>query len=300
MPAVTQMIYDMGLEEDLHGITFECPSAARSEKPKVVRYIHEGKDLSSQEIDTLFSESKRAGIDLYYIDEELLESLNPDIIFTQDVCDVCQIDTKCTERSVAKLAKQPELIPITPQGLNDVFRSVNVIANAFSKPEIGEQHLETLQAKINSIVDIQRANRLLPKRISLLEWFEPIYNCGHWIPDQIALAGGIDMLSNPSGDSVVTNWDKIIRYDPEVIVIAPCGFDVKRSLEEIHLLSNKPSFQKLTAVQNKQVYIVDFQFFTQSSASTLIDGIEILASLFNPEFFPLPHRFKNNVHQLLK
>ncbi|MBY0425681.1 MAG: ABC transporter substrate-binding protein, partial [Cytophagales bacterium] len=114
IPAVTQMIYDMGLQEFLFGVTFECPLPARDEKDILVRCILEGKNYSSTEIDTIFSASKAQGKSLYYVDEDLLQKISPDIIFTQDVCEVCQIDTKCTADAVAKLAKSPELVPISP------------------------------------------------------------------------------------------------------------------------------------------------------------------------------------------
>ena len=121
LPAITQMIYDMGLEDLLDGITFECPEKALSEKQRVVRCVMEGKNYTSKEIDTLFSNSKRTGESLYYVDEPILASIAPDIIFTQDVCEVCQIDTKCTAAAVANLEKEPELIPINPASLQDVF-----------------------------------------------------------------------------------------------------------------------------------------------------------------------------------
>jgi len=126
------------------------------------------------------------------------------------------------------------------------------------------------------------------KRVSLFEWIEPVYNCGHWIPFQIAQAGGIDMLSNPAGDSIVIQWEKIIKYDPEILVIAPCGFNAVRSLKELHLLISKPGWKELKAVKDQQVFIVDYDLFTQPSASTLVDGIEMLAALFHPELFSIP------------
>ncbi len=120
-----------------------------------------------------------------------------------------------------------------------------------------------------------------------MEWIDPIYNCGHWIPFQIAQAGGIDMLNNPAGDSIVIPWEKMGRYNPEVLIIAPCGFSTLRTLQEMHLLTQREGWQKLEAVKKDQVFVVDFEFFTQPSASTLADGIELLGSLFHPELFSL-------------
>jgi iron complex transport system substrate-binding protein len=291
------MIYDMNLQHLLHGVTFECPAEATAEKQKVVRCVLEGKKYSSTEIDRIFSASKAQGKSLYFVDDDLLKTIKPDVIFTQDVCEVCQIDTECTAAAVAKLAKQPILIPLSPSGLDDVFSTAVTIATALGKEENAYSYLASLHTRIDFIIDQQRRAKAKPKRVMLMEWMEPIYNCGHWIPDQIAMAGGIDMLSNPKGDSIVTQWNKIVRYDPEVLVIAPCGFHVDRSLEELHLLSLNPEWKNLQSVRSCQVFIVDFALFTQPSASTLVDGIEVLAALFNPDLFSIPPLLKSKVTQ---
>ena len=293
LPAATKMIYDMGLQQWLHGITFECPQESLTEKPKVVRCVIEGKKYSSAEIDKIFSASKAQGKSLYYVDEELLQKIAPDIIFTQDVCEVCQIDTACTAAAVAKLEKQPTIIPLTPQSLDDVYTSAVTIASALGKVEAAYEYLSALQKRTDSILDALRLHKMPLKRVMLMEWMEPVYNCGHWIPFQIAKAGGIDMLGNPAGDSIVTAWDKIIKYNPEVLVIAPCGFDTSRAKEEMHLLTQKPGWANMVAVQNKQVYLADYDLFTQPSASTLTDGIELLAALFHPNLFLMPEKLRH-------
>ncbi|SHI96571.1 iron complex transport system substrate-binding protein [Pseudozobellia thermophila] len=292
MPAVTQMLYDMGLEDHLHGITFECPPRALEEKKPVVRCILEGKEYSSKQIDRFFTESKKQGKKLYYVDEALLAEIAPDIIFTQDMCDVCQIDTECTAAAVANLDKQPQLISISPNGLADVFDNAVTIAKALGKEEAAYRYLAGLNQRIDAIVDRLRAAKVRPKRVSLLEWVDPIYNCGHWIPHQIGYAGGVDMLSNPSGNSVVTPWEKIRQYDPEIIVVAPCGFNTKRAVKEMYPLLDKNGWPSLKAVKEKNVFIADFDLFTQSSASTLVDGIELLAGIFHEEAVSIPERLK--------
>jgi iron complex transport system substrate-binding protein len=279
LPAATQMIYDMQLQHLLQGITFECPASALKEKQKVVRCVLEGHQYSSQEIDRIFSASKAQGKSLYYVDEQLLGTIAPDIIFTQDVCEVCQIDTACTSAAVAKLPKQPQLIALTPNNLQDVFNTAITIATALGKEEAAYTYLAALQKRIDAIIDGLRLHKAPPKRVMLMEWLAPVYNCGHWIPYQVAYAGGIDMLSNPAGDSMVTPWEKIVRYDPEVLVIAPCGFTIQRTMEEIHLLTEKAEWAQLTAIQNKAVFVADYDLFTQPSAGTLTDGIELLAAM---------------------
>ena len=285
LPAVTKMIYDMGLQQYLYGVTFECPPGALKEKPKLVRCVLEDKQYSSKEIDKIFSASKAEGKSLYYVDEELLQQIQPDIIFTQDVCEVCQIDTQCTAAAVSKLKHQPILISISPQSLDDVYRAAVTIASALGEDKKAYSYLASLKRRTDGILDSLRQHSMPLKRVSLLEWIEPIYSCGHWIPFQISQAGGIDMLSNPAGASIVTPWEKILKYDPEVIVIAPCGFETKRTKQEMHLLTRRPGWSSIQAVQTRQVYLADYDLFTQPSASTLTDGIELLASLFHPQVF---------------
>lgn len=277
------MMYDMNLQDHLYGITFECPEQALEEKTPVVRCIFEGKNYTSLEIDAFFSASRNQGKKLYYVDEKLLAEIAPDIIFTQDMCDVCQIDMACTSKAVANLKKQPKLISISPASLTDVFDNAVTISKALDKEEVAYEYLAKLHSRIDVVIDTLRASKVLPKRVLFMEWLAPIFNCGHWIPHQIGYAGGVDMLSNPSGDSIVTSWDKILKYDPEILVIAPCGFTIERTLQEMHLLTKKPGWDTLKAVKEDKVFVADFDLFTQSSASTLVDGIELLAGLFHSD-----------------
>lgn len=300
LPAATQMIYDMGLQDYLYGVTFECPEIALKDKPKIVRCLLEGKQHTSEEIDRIFSASKAEGRSLYYVEEDILQSIQPDIIFTQDVCEVCQIDTACTSAAISKLEKQPLLISLSPQSLKDVFDAALCIGTALNEEKKALDYLARQQGIIDDIVDQLRAHRLLPKRVALLEWIDPIYNSGHWIPHQIAYAGGTDMLANPSGNSVLVNWEKIVKYDPEVLVIAPCGFAIDRSMQEMHLLIQKEGWSNLNAVKNDAVFIVDFDLFTQPSVSTLVEGIQVLAALFNPEYFSIPEKLLHKVGDLSK
>jgi len=291
LPAATKMIYDMGLQEYLYGVTFECPKEA-AVQPKVVRCILEGKNYSSIEIDRIFSASKAQGKSLYWVDDALLESIAPDIVFTQDICEVCNIDTVCTETAVQKLSKQPVLVPLSPNNLQDVFECAITIARAMGKEEVALRYLAGLQQHTDSILDTLRAKRAPLKRAMLMEWIEPVYNCGHWIPFQIAAAGGVDMLSNPAGDSIVTPWEKILKYNPEVLVIAPCGFDVNRTMEEMEILTAKAGWSNLEAVKQRQVYIADFDLFTQPSIGTLVDGITALSCMLHPDIFKAEERIE--------
>lgn len=297
LPAVTQMIYDMNLQHHLCGVTFECPQPARSEKEVVIHCLLPIEGLSSDEIDRAFTDSKHGGHSLYEVDENVLQKISPDIIFTQDVCEACQIDTPTTMRSVAKLKSNPRVVAISPSTLEDVFASAMTIATALGEAIRGVHYIQNLKNKIEAINQNLLRHQLMPKRVSVLEWINPLYNCGHWITDQVAFAGGIDMLSNPHGDSCIIPWEKIRRYNPQVIVAAPCGFSIERTLKEIDVLTHLPEWSSVEAVKNDHVFVIDYELLTQPSASTLVRGIEVLASLFHPLYFSVsdynPYRVKN-------
>ncbi|MBX5439136.1 MAG: ABC transporter substrate-binding protein [Thermoflavifilum sp.] len=300
IPAVTQMIYDMGLQDRLCGVTFECPVQARAEKPVLVHCLLEGKELNGEEIDRVYAAAKASGKSLYWVDETLLQEIAPDVIFTQDVCEVCQIDTRCVAAAVARLPKQPRLVAISPADLDEVFQSALTIAREMGREEAAYAYLARLRQRQDAILQKLYQHRMPLRKVALLEWLQPMYNCGHWIPFQIACAGGIDLLSHPRGDSVVLPFDKLRKYDPEVIVLAPCGYTVEQTRAELsRLWSRRDSWlhhegwQQLQAVQQHRVYVADYSLFTQPSASTLVDGITLLAALFHPDLFTVPEHLRS-------
>jgi iron complex transport system substrate-binding protein len=173
-----------------------------------------------------------------------------------------------------------------------VYESAVTIAKLAGKEENARELLKSVKKRTDTITDTLRKHGAPLKRVMLLEWLSPIYNCGHWIPYQIAQAGGIDMLSNPSGYSDIVPWQKIKGYNPEVLVIAPCGFNVGRAKKELHSLITRAGFKDLAAVKENSVYIADADLFTCPSLQ-LVDGIELLASLFHPGLFPMNDRFRD-------
>lgn len=284
LPAATHMIQAMGLEDRLLGVTFECPS----DLPKVVRSHLEGHGHASAALDAVVSEAAQSGRSLYYMDEALLAQLKPDVVFTQHVCDVCQIGTSYVEQALYRMEHKPEVVALVPRRLPDVTSDVRSIASALGSPEAGERLVTACQERLNGVVDRLREARALPVRAMVLEWLDPLYNCGHWIPDQIAFAGGTDALSNPGGYSVPLEWERVRAYDPEVLVVAPCGFDVARSRQELGRLTEREGWSELQAVQKGRAFLADAHFFTQPSLPGLTTGVELLAHLFHPGLFTPP------------
>lgn len=281
-PAATTMIQQLGLEQYLCGVTFECPS----DKPSVVRSHIEGNKMSSFEINETVATYNKENKSLYYIDLDLLEAISPDIIITQGVCDICQISDSYVRNTISKLSKKPAILALTPKSLNDVFDDSLAIASSVNKENLATILREKLDTRIHTIQNKLKNTPL--KKISFIEWIDPIYNCGHWIPDQIKIAGGIDALANPYGYSKPMQWKKITEYNPEIIIFSPCGFDIKSTLSEINILTKKEGWNNLNAVKKLQVYIADADLFTQPS-TTLVDGIEVLANIMRPSIFDFQH-----------
>ena len=290
VPAATSLIYAMGLDHLLYGITFECPG----DKPRVVRSALEGRTYTSAEIDRVTAEAVREGRSLYTVDLELLRAIRLDLVFTQSVCDVCQIGTDYAAHALASLDPPPRIVPLAPHRLADLFDDIGSIAQALGQPAAGDALRAVLRTRVAAIQDRLRGTSAPRRRVVLLEWMDPLYGCGHWLPDQIAAAGGFDPLGRPGGRSVPIAWDDVRRVDPEVLVIAPCGFDIPRAQTETALLARLPGWSELMAVRERRVYLADGSIFTQPS-ETLVDGIELLAALFHPDLFAVPARLASCV-----
>lgn len=276
LPAATQALYRLGLENQVVGITFECPG----DKPRVVRSRLEDQSLSASDIDETVASAKKSGQSLYYIDESLLATLAPDIIFTQDVCTVCQIDTHLVRQVAKNLPRPPKIVPLLPKRLTDVWANIRTIAQTSGVPNQGEELLASIYDRIDRVQQswMGRSDQL--RIVSFLEWPEPLFNCGHWIPDMIELAGGYDPLANPGGYSHRITFSDVQAQDPEIIVVAGCGLTVEQARKEMWSLSQKKGWTDLRAVRNEAVHVLPGDWFTCPGPG-LVDGIERLASIFH-------------------
>lgn len=293
IPSSTEIITSLGLEYLITGVTFEC----HSDKPKIVRSILEENNYSSEEIENLVRESTLQNTSLYYIDQGLLEEASPDIIFSQDLCEVCQIGTSFIEEAINNLKKKPIVISLNPKNFSQVLGSIGLISKTLGFEENGKQLLKNLQFRIDRITEVLRKNAAPTKKVMLMEWIDPIYNCGHWIPDQINFAGGVDLLSNSGGYSSTIPWEKVLEYNPEILIIAPCGFKIKRSEKDLEFLTKLKGWHELHSVKNDQVYLLDGDLFT-SPSTDLVMGIEILSFLFYPDSFNINPDWENRVKRL--
>lgn len=287
LPSATETICALNLEAQLVGVTHECdypPSVQRL--PKVTRTLIPT-DASSSEIDRLVREKLRESRALYALDRPVLESLRPDLIVTQALCDVCAVAADEVREAACTLPGAPRVINLEPQTLSEVIASMRQVATAAGVERHGEEVTQSLLARVNAV---ERRTASIPHRprVALLEWLEPPFSCGHWNPELVRLAGGIEGLGNEGRPSRTLGWDEVVAWQPEFVLIACCGFGVERTLRDVPALERVPGWRNVPAVRSGRVYITDGSSYFSRPGPRLVDSLEILAHAIHPDVHPLP------------
>jgi iron complex transport system substrate-binding protein len=286
LPSATEMAYALGLGDSLVGITHECdyPPEVKS-KPVVVRNVLPIETMTQSEIDRAVAERIRSGESLYQIDEQLLRELAPDLILTQDLCQVCAPSGNEVSQVLKTLPKTPQILWLTPQSLNEIFDNVRALGAATGRADAAETLISDCQRRLRALAE-QTAGVHRP-RVFCMEWLDPVYASGHWVPELVKIAGGIDEIGRERGDSVRVPWDQIVAWAPEVLVIMPCGFNLEQTMKQIwSVFGYKASpFFDLPAVTNGRVYAVDANSFFARPGPRVVEGAELLARLIHPELF---------------
>jgi iron complex transport system substrate-binding protein len=281
LPAATEIAFALGLGDALVGVTHECdyPPEAK-QKPVVVRSVIDTARMTSEEIDRKVGEALQAGKGLYTIDELAFIDAAPDIILTQGLCDVCALDYNAVVKIAAKLSRQPTILSLNPHRLADVLEDIRRIGAATERLIVAEALVQDLQRRIDRVVHPRPAHR---PRVVCLEWYEPLYAAGHWAPEMVELAGGENMLGHKAEPSSKVEWRDVVAARPEVILLMPCGFDVRRTVKEATRLQRREGWNDLPAVRLGKVFAVNANAYFSRPGPRLIDGLEILAQLIRPE-----------------
>lgn len=284
LPSATEMVYALGLGDQLVGITHECdfPPEAKS-KPVAVRSVIDTKSLSAPQIDEAVSRTLKAGQSLYAVDEEMLKRVAPDLVLTQDLCQVCAPSGNEVGRVLHLLSKPPQILWLTPTSLADIFDNLKQIGHATGKEKEAVALIQKLNERVGAVSSRSRA--LETPRVFCMEWLSPPYNAGHWMPEMVALAGGVDRLARKGEDSVRITWEAIAAYAPEVLILSPCGFNLAETMHQAALLTTYPGWEQLPAVRQGRVYAVDANSYFARPGPRVVDGIELLAHLIHPEAF---------------
>jgi iron complex transport system substrate-binding protein len=292
LSSATEMLCGLGLERNLVAISHECDYPASILHLPRATHTRIDPTISSQEIDDHVRASLAAGEPLYDVDEELLTRLKPDLIVTQAQCDVCAVRLSDVEAVVARMPEgnRPRIVSLNPSSLDDVLREIELLGSAAGVPQATAEYLTQLRARIEcvrgSAAAIVGENR--PRRVVLIEWIEPLMLSGNWLPEMLELAGGEHALTTAGAHSSYVAWANVVKYDPEVVIVAPCGFGLQRTLEEVSLLTKLPGWDELAASRAGRVYALDGNAYLNRSGPRLVDSLEILAHLIYPEQIPVP------------
>ena len=283
LPAATEMAFALGFGHHLLGVSHECdfPAAAKT-KPVVVRPALPLETMSLREIDVAVAERIGSGQSLYQVDENLLRELKPDVILTQNLCQVCAPSGNELTAALKALELKPEIVWMSPHSIEEIFGNIRELGRAIGRSDEAGVIIDSARARLRRVADITRNTTRRP-RVFCLEWVDPYYCCGHWVPEMIEIAGGRDALGGPGADSVRTAWSDIAAWAPETLIVSPCGFGVEKAVEQTKQLLRQPGWSDLPAVRSGQVFAVDANAYFARPGPRVVDGVELLAHLFHPE-----------------
>jgi|SRR5579872_1347779 len=283
LPSATEILYELGVGDKIVGVTHECnyPEQAKS-KLRVIHSSFDPDTMTSQEIDNKVVDLMHSGKDIYILDDEILKKADPDLIIAQGLCEVCSPYTKEISRAVTILDNKPEVLILEPRNLEDILQNILDVANKVSKLKEGQSFVDSLKKRITYIQT--RPKKSKPK-ILCVEWLDPLFTAGHWIPQLVEIAGGINGISSTGDQSSRMEIDETIKFEPDIIILMPCGFDIKRTILEYEKLANHPQWKSLVAVQNNKVYAVNANEYFSKPGPRTVTGLEILAKIIHPKTY---------------
>ncbi len=273
LPSTTEIVCDLGLQDALLGVTVECnwPRDVQRGREIVVRTFADP-SLTPGEIDAMVRERLELGLDLYRLDDDALRRCNPDLILSQDLCRVCAVASGDVEAAKARLNCDAQTLQIDPQTLEEVLESINTIASAAGVITRGRDYVDQLHARLD---EVGKAVLGRPRpRVFVLEWIDPPFGAGHWVPDLVLSAGGNPVLARPGERSIATTYEAIVDVDPDIIIVAPCGFGLDAASDQARsILAVLP--------ERAQVWAIDADAVMVRPGPRLVDGVEALASLLH-------------------
>ncbi len=246
-------------------------------------------DGSSAQIDQRVKEILRSALSVYRVKPELLDQVRPDVIITQEQCEVCAVSLRDVEEAVCQLvSSKPRIVSLEPNALDDVWSDVRKVAAALQVPERGERLIAESLARIDAVA--ARAHGLPVRTVACIEWIDPLMSAGNWMPTLCERAGGRSLFGEAGKHAPAMTWAELVARDPDVIIAMPCGFDIPRTLVEMPTLAGNPGWSTLRAVRDGRVYVADGNQYFNRPGPRLVDSLEILAELLHPQTFDFGHR----------
>lgn len=283
LPSTTEIVYELGLGDNLVGVTHECnyPTEVKEKKTVIMSFL-DHKKLSSREIDDLVTKNAIEGKSTYLVDKNALKEANPDIILTQKLCEVCAVSGNQVMESVEVLGHTPEIISLEPTTIYEIFDTITTIGEAIGTQEKAKEITDSLKARVEKIRSQLENERDRP-RAFCLEWLDPPFVGGHWVPEMVEIAGGENGLGKPGEPSFKTTWEDIVDFAPQMLFIMPCGFDIEKTIDELDVVTSKDEWFQLPCTNKGEIYVVDANSYFSRPGPRIVDGLEILAKAIHPE-----------------
>jgi iron complex transport system substrate-binding protein len=275
LPSATEIVCALGMENELVAVTHECdyPESVRA-KPVLTRSVLSAAS-SSVEVDRHIRELVHEGSSIYALDAQLLEALHPDLILTQELCQVCAVSYPIVERAARRLGSSPQLVSLEPESLEDVFENIRFVGGLVGRPDVAVRVCESLRRRVAAVA--QRVAGRPRRAVVCLEWIDPPFNCGHWTPELVTMAGGEERLGVARQPAHPVEWQQLIDAEPEVVVVMACGFSLGRSLREVEAAQRR--FDPLAA----DTWVVDGNAYFSRPGPRLVDSVEIMAGILHPD-----------------
>jgi iron complex transport system substrate-binding protein len=285
LPAATEIVAALGMTDALVGVSHECdhPPAVR-DKPRVTHCPIHGGALDSDAVDRWVTDTLATTGTLYTLAEELVRDLQPDVILTQRLCDVCAVAYDSVAAFAATLPGPPRVVNLEPSTLADIMADIARVGTALGVPERATRLVHELTARVDAVR--AHSDGAPRRRCVLLEWIAPPFRTGHWGPELIEIAGGSELLGRPGEDAARISWDAVRDAAPDVLILACCGYDLARTLADVPLLTAQPGWKTLPAVRSGEVYALDGSAYVSRPGPRIVDSLEILAGILHPDRFP--------------
>ncbi len=299
LPSATEILYALGLGDSVAGVTHECdfpPAAAK--KPALI-HPRLSLDVPPGEMDRQVSEMIARGESIYAVDADLLASIAPDLIVTQDLCHVCTVSPDDLGGALARLPKRPRVLSLTPHTLADVWEDILRVGDATHRRRDAQALALALEQRVAAI-EMRAVRTANTPRVLCLEWLDPFYVGGHWVPEMVARAGGEDVLGAAGKPSYKVTEEQIAASGAEIIIVMPCGYNREKAANEWNAFKLPESWRELPALQTGKIFAVDANSYFSRPGPRLAEGIEILAHLIHPEVFPLDAVLSGAVCSLAK
>lgn len=282
LPSATEILFDLGLGDDVVGVTFECdfPPEAKSKRIVSTSALPEG--LTPAEIDAVVKERMAAGEDLYRLDRGAFAEIDPELVVTQDLCAVCAVDVSKVDDAIAYLGCSAEVLTLDPMSLDEVIASITAVGEVTGRAERGAEIVASLRVRLAAVA--QRLEGAGRRSTLVLEWTDPAFTAGHWVPDMVVAAGGTSVLGWSGENSQGVTWDDIRAADAEVVIVSPCGYRLDGAAE-----LGRQVIERGHLPADAEVWAIDADAVVVRPGPRVVDGVEIIAQILHPDRCGVPH-----------